>query len=94
MPFLAHAFSISTSLYRRMKKSKTEVTLVLYSIRNSYCTATVPLTGMPPIVPVIVNYVIPVGTVMERVVEEVVFAIVALDGTTPLGLLDRETVLS
>jgi hypothetical protein len=29
-----------------------------------YCTGTVPLTGIPPMLPVIVNEVIPVGTVM------------------------------
>ena len=57
-----------------------------------YCTGTVPPTGMPPIEPVIVSEVIPVGTVMGNVVEEVPFAIWALGGTTPLELLERETV--
>ena len=47
---------------------------------------------MPPIEPVIVSEVIPVGTVMVNVVEEVPFAIWALGGTTALELLERATV--
>ncbi len=61
---------------------------------SGYCTGTVPLTGMPPIDPVIVSDVIPVGAVMASVVEEVPLAITTLGGTTPLGLLDRETLVS
>jgi len=49
---------------------------------------------MPPIDPVIVSDVIPVGAVMVSVVEDVPLAIRALGGTTPLGLLDRETLVS
>ncbi len=59
------------------------------SERSAYCTGTVPLTGMPPTSPVMVNEVIPAGTVILSVVEDVPFAIRALGGTTPLGLLDR-----
>ena len=44
--------------------------------------------------PVIVSDVIPVGAVMVSVVEEVPLAITTLGGTTPLGLLDRETLVS
>ena len=52
-------------------------------IRQSYCTGTVPLTGMPPMLPVMVSDVTPVGTVILNEVDEVVFAITALGGTTP-----------
>ena len=43
--------------------------------------------------PVTVSEVIPLGTLMGTVVEEVPFAIVALGGTTPAGLLDNATVV-
>jgi len=44
------------------------------SERSGYCTGTVPLTGMPPTSPVMVNEVIPAGTVILSVVEEVPLA--------------------
>ena len=51
------------------------------------------LTGMPPMEPVIVSEVVPLGTVMFSVVEAVPLAITALGGRTPGGLLDRSTVV-
>jgi hypothetical protein len=44
--------------------------------------------------PVIVSEVMPVGTVMLNEVDEVVFAIAALDGTTPGWSAESRTVTS
>lgn len=57
-----------------------------------YCTGTVPLTGMPPIVPVTVRDVIPVGTLMAKEAAEEPMAMVVVDGTTFEELLDSDTV--
>src|SRR5512146_210419 len=62
--------------------------------RCAYCTATVVLTGMPPMEPVMVSELVPLGTVMLSVAEEVPLAITALAGTTPGGVLARLTVVS
>ena len=40
-----------------------------------------------------VSEVIPVGTLIVNEVDEVPFAINALDGVTPAGLLESETVM-
>ena len=61
---------------------------------KSYCTGTVPLTGIPPMLPVMVSEVIPVGMVMLNEVDEVVFAITALGGTMPGWSAESNTVTS
>jgi hypothetical protein len=53
-----------------------------FYLSHLHCTGTVPLTGMPPMAPITVSDVTPVGTVMLTVADDVPFAICAMAGTT------------
>ena len=63
-------------------------------VLNRYCTGTVPLTGIPPMLPVMVSEVTPVGTAILNEVDDVAFAMTALGGTTPGWSAETDTVTS
>lgn len=60
----------------------------------AHCTGTVVLSGIPPMYPVMVNELVPLGTVMLKEAEEAPVAMETLDGKEETdGLLLKYTVV-